>query len=84
MGSCGLVVQMSEQELFDPLRLWATLAEYEGLAEEATLTEDVLSESLFDHRAYAETLLAEDNGEPVGLLSNRRFAAALRPSPRQA
>ncbi len=30
------------------------------------MTEDVLAESLFGDRAYAETLLAEDNGEPVG------------------
>jgi len=47
-------------------RLIRALAEYERLAEEVTMTEDVLAESLFGDRAYAETLLAEDNGEPVG------------------
>jgi GNAT superfamily N-acetyltransferase len=47
-------------------RLIRALAEYEHLAEEVTMTEDVLSESLFGNRAYAETLLAEDNREAVG------------------
>lgn len=42
------------------------LAEYEKLAHEVTATRDQIAESLFGARAYAEVLLAERDGEPVG------------------
>ena len=47
-------------------RLIRALAEYERLADEVTMTEEVLSSSLFGARAYAETLLAEVGAQPVG------------------
>jgi hypothetical protein len=60
-------------------RLTRTLAEYERLAEEVTMTEDVLSESLFGHRAYAETLLARTR---VSRLDWYPTAGSRRPSAR--
>jgi GNAT superfamily N-acetyltransferase len=42
------------------------LAAFEKLAEEVTLTEDLLAKGLFGDRPYAETLLAEEDGTPVG------------------
>ena len=42
------------------------LAHYEKLEHEVTMTEEKLTDSLFGERRYAETLIAEDSGEPVG------------------
>jgi len=42
------------------------LAEYERLADEVKMTEDKLERTLFGERRYAETLIAEDDGRPVG------------------
>ena len=42
------------------------LAEYEKLADEVVLDENVLREHLFGPRPYAEVLLAEEDGESVG------------------
>ena len=42
------------------------LAVYERLEDRVVATEEVLRESLFGARPYAETLLAEDDGTPVG------------------
>jgi GNAT superfamily N-acetyltransferase len=42
------------------------LARFEKLEDEVTLTEDLLSKGLFGDRPYAETLLAEEDGTPVG------------------
>lgn len=42
------------------------LARYERLENEVTLTESRLERTLFGPRPYAETLIAEDAGEPVG------------------
>ena len=42
------------------------LAVYERLEDRVVATEDVLRESLFGARPYAETLIAEDDGTPVG------------------
>ena len=42
------------------------LARYEKLDREVTMTEDKLGRTLFGPRPYAETLIAEDDGEPVG------------------
>lgn len=42
------------------------LARFEKLEHQVTMTEEKLTESLFGERPYAETLIAEDGGEPVG------------------
>jgi len=42
------------------------LAEYERLSQEVTLKETDLKEHLFGKRRYAEVLIAEENGAPVG------------------
>ncbi len=42
------------------------LARYEKLEHEVVMTEEKLTASLFGERRYAETLIAQDDGEPVG------------------
>jgi GNAT superfamily N-acetyltransferase len=42
------------------------LARYEKLEHEVVMTEEKLTDSLFGERRYAETIIAEDDGEPVG------------------
>ena len=42
------------------------LARFEKLEHEVVMTEEKLTDSLFGERPYAETLIAEDDGEPVG------------------
>ncbi len=42
------------------------LAEYEKLAHEVTVTEAGLREVLFGERRYAEVIIADDHGQPVG------------------
>ena len=42
------------------------LARYEKLEHEVTMTEEKLTDGLFGERRYAETLIAEDDREPVG------------------
>jgi GNAT superfamily N-acetyltransferase len=42
------------------------LARFEKLEDEVTMTEELLAKNLFGPRAYAETLIAEDGGSPVG------------------
>jgi GNAT superfamily N-acetyltransferase len=42
------------------------LALYERLADEVTMTEEKLDRALFGKRSYAETLIAEDDGAPLG------------------
>lgn len=42
------------------------LARYEKLEHEVVMTEEKLKDSLFGERRYAETLIAEEDGEPVG------------------
>ena len=42
------------------------LARYEKLEHEVVMTEEKLTDTLFGDRRYAETLIAEDDGEPVG------------------
>jgi len=48
------------------LSLIRALAVYEKLEHKVVATEDVLRESLFGARPYAETIIAEDDGKPVG------------------
>src|SRR4051794_17364970 len=48
------------------LRLIRELAEYEGRADDCTVTEPVLQEALFEARPHAEVLLAEEGGASVG------------------
>lgn len=42
------------------------LARYEKLDREVTMTEELLAENLFGPRRFAETLIAEKSGEPIG------------------
>jgi len=42
------------------------LARYEKLEQDVTMTEELLAKSLFGPRPYAETLLAEESGKPIG------------------
>ncbi|HEY0831722.1 MAG TPA: GNAT family N-acetyltransferase [Candidatus Dormibacteraeota bacterium] len=42
------------------------LARYEKLEHEVVMTEEKLTDSLFGERPYAETLIAENDGQPVG------------------
>jgi len=42
------------------------LARYEKLEEMVTMNEEKLTDGLFGEPRYAETLIAEDDGEPVG------------------
>ena len=42
------------------------LSQYEKLEHEVTMTEDKLRASMFGPRPYAEALLAEEDGKPVG------------------
>lgn len=42
------------------------LARFEKLEHEVTMTEERMERSLFGPRPYAETLLAEEDGKPVG------------------
>ena len=42
------------------------LARYEKLEHEVVMTEEKLTDTLFGDRRYAETLIAEEDGEPVG------------------
>jgi len=48
-------------------RLIRGLADYEGLTAKCSFTEDTLREHLFGSRPYAEALLSEEGGRPVGL-----------------
>lgn len=48
------------------LELIRGLADYEKLAHECVATEDRLRESLFGDRPYAEVLIGEHKGAPVG------------------
>jgi GNAT superfamily N-acetyltransferase len=42
------------------------LARYEKLEHEVVMTEERLTDTLFGDRRYAETVIAEEDGEPVG------------------
>jgi GNAT superfamily N-acetyltransferase len=42
------------------------LARFEKLEDEVTMTDELLAKNLFGPRPYAETLIAEDRGSPVG------------------
>lgn len=48
------------------LRFIKELAEYEKLANEVVATKEILEETLFGERSYAEVIIAEYNNEPVG------------------
>jgi GNAT superfamily N-acetyltransferase len=41
------------------------LARYEKLDQDVTMTEALLAKNLFGPRPYAETLIAEDGGQPI-------------------
>jgi GNAT superfamily N-acetyltransferase len=42
------------------------LARYEKLEHEVVMTEEKLTDTLFGDRRYAETLIAEEDGAPIG------------------
>jgi GNAT superfamily N-acetyltransferase len=42
------------------------LSRFEKLEHEVTMTEELLAENLFGPHRYAETLIAEDEGSPIG------------------
>jgi GNAT superfamily N-acetyltransferase len=42
------------------------LARFEKLEDDVRMTEELLAKNLFGPRRYAETLIAEDGGSPVG------------------
>ena len=42
------------------------LARYEKLEHEVVMTEEKLTDSLFGERQYAETIIAEEDDEPIG------------------
>ena len=42
------------------------LARFEKLEHEITMTEELLAENIFGPHRYAETLIAEDGGTPIG------------------
>jgi GNAT superfamily N-acetyltransferase len=42
------------------------LARFEKLEDEVTMTDELLTKNLFGPRRYAETLIAEEGGSPVG------------------
>jgi len=48
------------------LSLIRALAVYERLEHKCVATEEVLRDSLFGERRYAETIIAEEDGAPVG------------------
>jgi GNAT superfamily N-acetyltransferase len=47
-------------------KLIRDLARFEKLEHEVAMTEELLAENLFGARRYAETLIAEDDGAPIG------------------
>ncbi|GAC1510973.1 MAG: GNAT family N-acetyltransferase [Candidatus Dormibacteraceae bacterium] len=47
-------------------RLIRELARYEKLEHEVVMTEELLAANLFGAHRYAETLIAEDGGSPIG------------------
>ncbi len=55
-----------EKDLSNILQLIKELAEYEKLSSEVVATEEILNQSLFGERPYAEILLAEYDGELAG------------------
>ncbi len=63
----GLVIRkVVQQDTALIVALIKELAEYEHLAHEVTTTEKKLEESLFGETPFAEVVIAEYDGEPVG------------------
>lgn len=56
----------TEQDIPIILSFIKGLAEYERLAHEVVVTEEIIKETLFGKRAYAEVVIARWDGEPVG------------------
>jgi GNAT superfamily N-acetyltransferase len=48
------------------LKFIKRLAEYEKLSEQVVATEEILQETLFGDKSYAQVLIAEIEGKPVG------------------
>jgi len=64
-----VTLQIRPGELEDvPLiaELIRDIARYEKLEHEVVMTEEKLTDGLFGERRYAETLIAENDGEPMG------------------
>lgn len=56
----------TEDDVSTIASLIRALARYEKLEHEVRLTDEKLRASMFGRRRYAEAILAEDDGEPVG------------------
>ena len=62
-----VVIRHGEKaDVSDIAHLIHELARFEKLEHEVTMTEELLAENLFGPHRYAETLIAEDAGKPVG------------------
>ena len=48
------------------LQFIKALAEYERLSDKVVATEDMIRRTLFGNPRYAEVIIAESDGEPVG------------------
>src|SRR2546428_578415 len=57
--------QATERDLSIIISFIRQLAEYERMSDEAVLTEEILRESLFGPRPFAEVLLGYDGDQPV-------------------
>ncbi|MGA3244169.1 MAG: GNAT family N-acetyltransferase [Bacteroidota bacterium] len=60
------IVPATKSDIPVILALIKELAEYERLAHEVVATEEILTETLFGERPYAEVLLAHYENNPVG------------------
>ena len=56
----------AEKDVALVLRFIRDLAEYERLAHEVVATEELLRETVFGPRRYAEVLIGEVEGDPAG------------------
>jgi GNAT superfamily N-acetyltransferase len=61
-----LIRDASERDVPLILRFIRELAEYEQLLDRVVATEESVRKTLFGERRYAETIIAEENGEPAG------------------
>lgn len=60
------ITTATEQDLPQILIFIKALAEYERLADSVVATEDILRQTLFGPRPYAECVIARYKGEPAG------------------
>src|SRR5258708_38707517 len=61
-----VIRQGEEADVSVSAHLIRELARFEKLEHEVTMTEELLAANLFGPHRYAETLIAEDAGKPIG------------------